>query len=126
MRPQKGADVFLKRWDRKVSGTAPRHKLTEYSTFPAACLSVSCVSSSPDPLMLLPANTLDGIRGSLVSWRSGRLPNLPRSSAVIPSTRGFRRGVGTSHEADRSHALRPPRHLLFTCQTRIHQHPLQP
>src|SRR6266566_6755201 len=64
--PRRDAESLL-RWDRGSSGTAPRHKPSEYSTSTAVLPIGEFRQPRSGPLMLLFANSLDGVRGGLVS-----------------------------------------------------------
>src|SRR5438552_12729011 len=75
--PRRDAESLL-RWDRGSSGTAPRHKPSEYSTSAAVLPIGEFRQPRSGPLMLLFANSLDGVGGCLVS---GLQP--PRRDGVV-------------------------------------------
>src|SRR6266566_4322530 len=64
--PRRDAESLLQ-WDRGSSGTAPRHKPSNYSTSDAVLPIGEFRQPRSGPLMLLFANSLDGVRGGLVS-----------------------------------------------------------
>src|SRR5437667_1671675 len=64
--PRRDAESLL-RWDRGSSGTAPRHKPSNYSTSDGVLPIGEFRQPRSGPLMLLFANSLDGVRGGLVS-----------------------------------------------------------